>query len=220
MDSTKSCKVKSSIPWIWVLQLTYRPQRNRTMSASNRAANLKSIFLQNAARSIAMDCPSTASYLVSESVQFQLASGPQNEVLPSRQRQSSCTACGNIFIPGLNCSIVRGDRSGVGHKSRNVRRRTIVYQCQACFHHTTFCLPLPKASHRSTEENDRTRSRVLNFQSNHEVSSNTNAVPQKPSSKKRAKARKEKEGLQSMLKKSREDTKTSPQLSLLDLMMV
>lgn len=189
------------------------------MSASNRAANLRSNFLQNAVRSIAMDCPSTASYLVSESVQFQLASGPQNEALPPQQRQSFCTACGSIFIPGLNCSIVRGDRSGVEHKSRNVQRRTVVYQCQACFHHTTFCLPLSKASHSSTEEKDCTRSRILNFQSNHEVSSKTNAVPQKPSSKKRARARKEKEGLQSMLKKSREDTKTSPQLSLLDFMM-
>ncbi|KAF7512193.1 hypothetical protein GJ744_002355 [Endocarpon pusillum] len=188
------------------------------MSASNRAANLKSIFLQNAARSVAMDCPSTASYLVSESVQFQLASGPQNEALPSHQRQSFCTACGSIFIPGLNCSIVRGDRSGVEHKSRKVQRRTVVYRCQACFHHTTFCLPSPKASHSSTEDKDCTRSRILNFQSNQEVSS-TNAVPQKQSSKKRAKARKEKEGLQSMLKKSREDTKTSPQLSLLDFMM-
>ena len=189
------------------------------MSASNRAANLRSVFLQNAAMSIAMDCPSTASYLVSESVRFQLASGPQNEALPSHQRQSFCAACGNIFIPGLNCSIVRGDRSGVENKSRNVQRRTIVYQCQACFHHTTFCLPLPKASHSSTEEKDCTRSSILNLASNHEVSSDTTAVPQKTSSKKRAKARKEKEGLQSMLNKSKEDTKTSSQLNLLDFMM-
>lgn len=189
------------------------------MSASNRAATLKAIFLHGAARSLAVDSPSTASYLVSESVQYQQASGPQNKALPPHQRQSFCTACGNIFIPGMNCSIVRGGHSGVEHKSRNVPRRTIVYQCQACSHHTTLCLPLLKAPHGDTEEKDRIRSQSLNLEKNNRLSSNTTAVPSKTSSKKRAKARKEKEGLQWMLNKSKEDTRTSPQLNLLDFMI-
>ncbi len=206
------------IPVECALQLHTR-ECNQRMSASNRAAVLRSTFLQDAARSLALDSPSTASYLVSESVRFKLASGPQNEALPPHQRQSFCTACGNIFVPGLNCSIVRGDRSGVEHKSRNVQRRTIMYQCEACFHHTTFCLPLPKAPHGGTQKKDHTRDKTLNLETNHGLSSNTIAMPTKISSKKRAKARKEKEGLQSMLSKSKEHTRTSPQLNLLDFMM-
>ncbi len=202
----------------WAVQLQTR-ERNQTMSSSNRAAALKPIFLQDAARSLAVDSSSTASYLVSESIQFHLASGPKNEALLSHQRQNFCTACGNVFIPGLNCSIVRGDLSGVKHGSRNVQRRTIVYQCQACFHHTTLCLPLPKAPHGGTEKKDPTRNKTSNLETNHGLPSNTPAVPTKTSSKKRAKARKEREGLQLMLNKSKEHTRTSPQLNLLDFMM-
>lgn len=192
---------------------------NQTMSASNRAAISKTAFLQDAANSIAMDSPSTASYLASESIQLELANGPQNKALPDHQRQTSCTACGNVFIPGWNCSIVRGDRGAAPYQSKNFQRCTIVYHCQACYHRSTFCLPSPKRVNANTREKDARRSTILDLDTKHQSSPNSIAAPTKTSSKKRAKSRKEKAGLQSLLGKSKEEARTSPQLNLMDLMM-
>jgi RNase P subunit RPR2 len=204
-----------------VCKLTFQLQAtHQKMSASNRAAMLRTTFLQDAAKSIAIASPSTASYLVSESFQQELASGPQNKALPDHQRQSFCTACGNVFIPGRNCSEVRGERTAAGQsKKGNVQRRTIVYNCQACYQRTTLSLPpSPQTANSKGQEKGAPHSPILGLDTKHQSLSNPAAPPTKTSSKKRAKARKEKAGLQSMLAKSRE-ARSSPQLNLMDLMM-
>ena len=199
--------------------LTFRPRSYRMMSASTRAYNLKLAFLQDAAKSTAFISPSTSSYLGSEYVQMELAIGPQNKAFPDHQRQTFCTACGNVFTPGWNCTIARGDRGVAPDKVKKVQRRTIVYSCQACYHRTPFCLHPSKRPDKNMREKYLPRSKQLDLDVTGHMSSDSTTLPPKTSSKRRAKARKERAGLQALLKKSENERRTSPQLSLMDLMM-
>jgi RNase P subunit RPR2 len=183
---------------------------------------LRSTFLQDAAKSMAMDSPSTSSYLASESVQLELAKRPQNEALPDHQRQSFCTACGNVFIPGWNCSVTGAERSTASNQpeEKSFQRGTIVYHCQACHRRTSFRLsPSPKTTNSTGQGKDARRSPIVGIEIKRQGFANSTSALTKTSSKKRAKARKEKASLQSMLDKSKKDTRISPQLNLMDLMM-
>ena len=193
------------------------------MSDSTRVADLRTKFLQDAAKLMATTSPSTASYFASESIQLQLANGQQNAPFEDQQRQTFCTACGNVFIPGWNCSIVRGDKTkGSGFDARNVvRRSAVVDNCHACHHRTTLSLPSPERPGKIGGKKHDLPSTTLPVEGGRRGSCAATAVTTKSSSKKRAKARKDNAGLHSLLKNSREahDATTSPQLSLMDLMM-
>lgn len=189
------------------------------MSASIQAASIKTAFLQNAATSVATISPSTAAYLGCELVQLQQAHGCQNKALTDHQRQTVCTACGNMFIPGWNCSIARGGKDPAQDGFKKVRRRTVVYHCQACYHHTSLCFPSPKRRDNKRQQKDIPRSTISDLALPQQTSLNPAIAPTKTSSKKRAQARKDKLGLQSLLKKSREENEASPQFTLMDFMM-
>ena len=180
------------------------------MSVSSREMYLRIDFLQNAAKLLASKTPSTASYLASESIQLELAHRQQDKPFEDHQRQTFCTACGNIFVPGWNCSIVRGDKkkSPASHKQKTIRRGTVIYKCQRCHHDTALSI-------HPTEK-------LRNVDHENQISgSTTTTVTKKTSSKKRAKARKDQAGLQALLERSKEEKNkdTSPKLSLMDLMM-
>jgi hypothetical protein len=189
------------------------------MNASARAANLKTTFLEDAAKSIATTSPSTASYLASESVQLKLDGGPQHEGSTDHQRQTFCAACGSVFIPGWNCFMARGDKVSTLNTPTNARRRTISYRCLTCHSRTDFILPSPKRVDSKKQVQNVVRSAALCVDEKHPKSSDPTIAPIKTSSKKKAKARREKAGLRSLLKKSKEESRAPPQLSLMDLMM-
>lgn len=193
------------------------------MDDSSRAAELRTTLLQNAAKLMAMISPSTSSYLASESIQFQLANGQQSAPFEDQQRQTFCTACGNVFIPGWNCSIGRGDKTkSSGLDARKiVRRSAVAHSCHACHHRTTVSMASPKRLEKTTHKKHDPSSTSLPVEGAHQRSCDIKVAPTKSSSKKRAKARKEKAGLHSLLKSSKEshDATTSPQLSLMDFMM-
>lgn len=184
------------------------------MSALTRAASLRTAFLQDAAKSMATTSPSTASYLASESIQYGLLNESQTKALTDKERQTFCTACGNVFIPGLNCSISRGDKVSASNKLKTPQRRSIVYYCQRCHHYTPFRLLSPERP----AFNKRKKGIATNAVSKQEVLTGPPSEQLKKSSKQRAKARKDRAGLQSLLKKSKEEKTSSPQLSLMDLM--
>jgi RNase P subunit RPR2 len=192
------------------------------MSAPCRAAVLRNAFLQDAAKAIVMASPSTSSYLVSESVQLELAKRSHNEALPNHQRQSFCTACGNVFIPGSNCTVTGAERSTAPDPSKKepVQRHIIVYRCHACHQRTSIHIsPSPRTANSTRQEKDARCKPVPSLDTNCQTLPNLTASIPKTSSKKRAKAREEKAGLQSMLDKSKKETRASPQLNLMDLMM-
>jgi RNase P subunit RPR2 len=192
-----------------------------TMSVAQRATDLRNTFLHDAAKTLAITSPSTASYLASELIQPQLDQEQQDKALTDCQRRTFCIACGNVFIPGLNCSIERGDQSKSSlEKSKGIERRTIVYHCLACHHFTSFHLPSSKGLDKNTKDNGMPRSAALDPGAKNETPPESKAAQVKTGSKKRARARKDKASLQSLLKKSKEETtNTSPQLDLMDLMM-
>lgn len=189
------------------------------MTTLTRAVDLKIAFLQDAAKSMAQASPSTASYLASESIALELAKGSENKATDDH-RQTFCTACGNLFIPGWSCSVLRGGRDSVRDRSENGKRHQIVYLCQACHYRTTFGLPQSKKTLRlATQKTSGLPNTPLHLGTKRQTTSDPAIVPMRPSSKKRARARKEKAGLRSLLQKSKEEGKPSPSLSLMDLMM-
>lgn len=191
-----------------------------TMSASSQKVDLNILYLHEAAKLVAITSPSTASYLASESIQRGLANGSHHTAFTAHQRQTFCTACGNVFIPGWNCAIIRGDTGSAPAARKGVRRRAIVYQCRACYHHTTFHLPPPPARPDGKSHDKKSaRSDTIDLGVEHQSSSDPPIAPPKTSSKKKAKARRDKASLQSLLKKSKEDTSTPSQLSLMDFLM-
>jgi RNAse P Rpr2/Rpp21/SNM1 subunit domain len=190
------------------------------MSASNRAADFRTIFLQDAAKLMATISPSTASYLASESIQLDLAQAQPKKPFEDHQRQTFCTACGNVFIPGWSCSIARGDkrRSSAPITQKTVQRATIVYNCHACHYQTTLSTSSVNRPEKKVHEEHVSRSTNVAVEGGRQISCEPTTVTTKTSSKKRAKARKDKAGLHSLLK-SNKDRTASPQLSLMDLMM-
>lgn len=195
-----------------------RCQSCHTMSTSPQNIRLQTSFLQNAARLLAISSPSTASYLGSESVQLELANEPPKTAFPFHQRQHFCTACGSVFIPGQNCSIVRGDRIPLNNGSKAFRRRTVAYICQGCHQSTEFTISSPARLYSQNHQKNVSGSEE-SAHSTQQTASNQASANAKTSSKQRAKARKEKTGLQSLLKKSEQETRMSPQLSLMDFLI-
>lgn len=192
---------------------------SKTMGSSVQANILRTSFLQNAANSVAMTSPSTASYLASESIQQQLAHGPPDMAFANQQRQMFCTACGNVFIPAWNSSITRGIKASPVSALKDVRRRSVIYQCRVCYRRTTFDLHPPKRLDTESQDDRYTGRSTMDLGTKHE-SNRAPPVPRpKPSSKKRAKARRDKERLQSTVKQRAEDRSEPLELSLMDLMM-
>ena len=194
------------------------------MIASARAADLRTAFLRDAAKLMATTSPSTASYLASESIQVELAHGQPSKPFEDHQRQTFCTACGNVFIPGWNCSTVRGEkRKGPApNTGKHVGRATMVYHCQACHYHTTFCIPsLTRPDNIIHKKHISGKTSIAVEGAHHKLSREPTAVATKTSSKKRAKVRKDRAGLRSLLNSNKEEKdRTNPaQLSLMDLMM-
>lgn len=173
------------------------------MTISKRAITLKDDFLQDAAKLLALDSPSTASYLASESVALKLSTEPCTQALTDRHRQQFCTACGNVFIPGLTCSLATSEPwlgSGMD-ESRRMQRRTLIYHCHRCQRHTTFRSPAPKNIKMNTKTTNPSRSTTSESDIRQQIPGDPVTMQLKSSSKKRAKARKEKAGLRSKLKK-------------------
>jgi RNase P subunit RPR2 len=177
------------------------------MNACGRAADLKIAFLQTAAQSLAVTSPSTASYLASESLQLRRTSRASKKQLTDKERQTYCTACGNVFVPGLNCSIVRGDKNGSLEGSNQAAHRTVVYYCQACHNSTSFTLPPSpprptrfRDKHLSTKDQSAINPPSTDAKS--EIRAVSKAQPTKPSSKQRAKARQRRSQLQSLIQHS------------------
>jgi RNase P subunit RPR2 len=187
------------------------------MSTSTRATNLRTVYLQDAAQSLASTSPSTASYLASESIQFEPANGTKTEAAVDHRRQTFCTACGNVFLPGWNCSITRGDKRPAEDSLKTPQRRTLGYHCQACHHDTKFYVPSLERVDEILRKEDMPCSKASELGLQNKRPPGSTATPAKTGSKKRAKTRKENASLQLLLKKSKEALRAAPQLDFIDL---
>lgn len=90
-------------------------------------------FLYHASHLLFATCPQLSRFYMS---QFQQSLRQQETKASKAIARQMCSRCGQIFVPGLNASVVlkttKRHRHGI-HKS-NRHRNQLVYQCHACQH--------------------------------------------------------------------------------------
>jgi hypothetical protein len=136
-----------------------------------------------------------------------------------RNGKGVCTACGSVLLPQWtvrNKTIAKKARpSRRALKEERVMRRMVRSQrCSFCDRVTKDAIAIGSSLRKEKKKQPAEAAQPSeNMMSADTVVEGTN----KSSSKKRAKARKDREGLQALLKKSVQ-TKTLPSLNLMDLM--
>ena len=167
--------------------------------------DIRTAFLQDAARYMAVLDPATSSYLSSERIQLQRQTQKSLDPVSSKQEcERRCSACGTIFIPGQNCLIKRGTsrHKGAWDHSMNTGRPPLKYECHTCHQITSLVVPLPqrKQNHRESSKKSGDANDTADLNTSSAV--NLPSRQAKLSSKKRAKARQKKLSLQSSLIKN------------------
>ena len=172
-------------------------------------------FLQESARMLFLSSPSTSRYLSSQKNDLVLSGTARKQV----RVKDACTACGSLLVPAWtsDAKAVTGKfkRGTDGtSKPKEHRNRIVCSRCSTCNRITKDVVKVqlpprkslskPVAFHTKQEEADPHEEIVAE-------------QPSKVTSKRRAKARKDREGLQALLSKSTQ-SKPSRSLSLLDLM--
>ncbi|EXJ55355.1 hypothetical protein A1O7_08282 [Cladophialophora yegresii CBS 114405] len=183
----------------------------------SEAQNLRVKFLQQSAFNLFLSTPATSRQLMRES---QALGHEASSQLPNRG-QLVCAACGTILLPQWTMkSKIRAKRTRRGRKGLNhekvTRQKVRSHCCSLCDNVTKNVIAIassPRKDKKQPAAAAPAQSSLENIMRAEPVlESNT-----KSTSKKRAKARKDREGLQALLHKSAQ-TKTPPSLNLLDLM--
>lgn len=172
-------------------------------------------FLQDSARMLFLSSASTSRLLSFQSLELAHMRNSSEQ----KNGVNACTACGGLLIPGWTTKIkivtskVQRKRAALPNEG-DIRTKLVSRQCSFC----------KRVTRETTDQQWKPRGRQ----------NKSSAAPPPPaeetvheeigaekaskvSSKKRAKARKEREGLQALLNKSAQ-SKGSPGLSLLDMM--
>ncbi|KAK5059889.1 hypothetical protein LTR84_009772 [Exophiala bonariae] len=183
-----------------------------TASQMASAQALRARFLQNSSDALFLSSTSTSRYL--------RAQGAQSEHFKDT-RKISCSACGSHLLPGwtTTISLARGKpKSAPKLKGREAKpQQKIRYlKCEVCHRVNKDTVTYPLKTKTKTMF-----SNVVGPTVQQAAQPGLEPVPEKPtktlSSKQRAKARKDREGLQSLLNRSSQN-KTTQGLSLMDLM--
>ena len=179
----------------------------------NTALELRRRFLRESALSLFLLTPSTSRQLIRES---QLL-GPADSASPLGKTIPTCAACGSIIVPQWTVNsklLTKNPKNAKVAKGRLIQRQKIrSQQCSIC-HRITKEIILIESSHTR----DATPA-AAPLQQQSEESTRAPAMLDKAarsSGKKRAKVRKDREGLQALLNKSVQ-MKSPPSLSLMDL---
>ena len=174
-------------------------------------------FLQDSARVVFLAAPSTSRQLLRESKELRNTTSPPVPDRPS----DVCAACGNILLPGRGMlSSILTSRTKPGKKNQGgkpeMRRKVLFKRCSVCLRATktarTVEAPSAKELQHCTKSTD-SCVKLATFATTESCSRS----PAKSSSKKRAKARKDRDGLQALLRNTMQ-SKAAPTLTLSDLM--
>lgn len=167
-----------------------------------------------------LSSPSTSRHLQSQSTEL-AHSLPSLKTLP-RSREA-CTACGNLFAPGWTTETTITPRVGRRRQRTTpqkalVRSKLVSNLCLVC-HRTTREVGVFKVDIGKRQSKSSKTPAIASAASTEKTSLDKSVVeqPAKTSSKRRAKARKDREGLQALLSKSAQN-KPAPSLSFMDLM--
>ncbi len=190
------------------------------MSKAN-SNDLQAAFLENASKYLAISGPSTSAHLGSERIALML----DDEATSTKAlRDQWCTACGSVSIVGWTTTFKLGkqDRKKPKVKCQRPSKQgskkhdQVISICGTCHRETVATLPAKRKIAHSAPSKSQTPVKT-------DLSIETSATVPKPAdrtsstSKQRAKARKERIGLQALLKKSKQNT-TSSTMNLMDLM--
>ncbi|KAI1614890.1 hypothetical protein EDD37DRAFT_630495 [Exophiala viscosa] len=172
-------------------------------------------FLQESARMLFLSSPSTSRYL----------SAQRNEVVLSgtaRKRvriKGACTACGSLLVPAWTSDTkavtgkVKRGTDGTS-KPDELRNRVVSSRCSTCNRITKDVVKVQLTSRKSLTKPFALQAKQEEAVPHEELVAEQ---PSKVTSKRRAKARKDREGLQALLSKSAQN-KPSRGLNLMDLM--
>lgn len=208
------------------------------MAQATAAVNLP--FLQNSARLLSNQSPSTSAHLMNAFHQSLLR---QSNSLTVAQRKDACPACGTLRVPGMTCETFTRPKHRQNsmkrarqRKQKQVNSNTIsttevVFKCMKCHRETIQRLPKPqrlrlpanKTSQATFPTNAPSASQAISVPQADPVVTETSKAKSdsdNAGSKKRAKARKQ-QGLLASLSASKhrpqgQQPQTSPALDLLD----
>ena len=178
-------------------------------------------FLSEASQLLFASSSSTSAYLSSQRVTLERAQQPRSNF------KGACAGCGTLALPGLTVSDVkkhspenakRGKPRAASHPAptRSLRRQ----KCNVCGRITTSHVDKSKKAARSSTRQDTEIDRTkIPLEAKQAPASQQHQEPKSMSvnSKKRAKARKDREGLQALLNKNKQPS-TKADLNLMDFM--
>ena len=181
------------------------------------------LYLTRVSELLATSSPTTSAYLGSQQNEVQLRDGKS---LLDGVHHQMCLTCGTLMVPGLTCISSRGKpipkkgRPKTGHLGPPIHA-ALVQTCRVC-HRKTVAPVVPadiKASYHDKKTYPSMSQRAaLPSAANHNAASVAEPSSARTSGKQRAKARKDKSGLQALLNKNKASTNSTPPLDLMDFM--
>ena len=175
---------------------------------------LQAAFLENSSRYLAVSSPTTSAHLMTE----RLALNSNGERASTKAlRGNVCNACGTLIILGWNAMMGQRQQTTSTATQKQIRksRRKLIQVCRVCLRETVNALAVIPNPVKATQP--RSSASMTSNQAT-EAPRGASKGAEKASSKQRAKARKEKSGLQALLNKSKQDSATSSTLDLMDFM--
>lgn len=173
------------------------------------------MFLQDSARMLFLSSPSTSRHLSAQRIELVQSETPQRQL----RVRDVCTACGTLLVSAWTTETksvttrIRLPQNG-NAKPKKVRHRTTTSRCSACNRVTKDVVEVPPIPRQR-----QTKPVVVDEMKEEAIPHEEPVTEQssKVTSKKRAKARKDRQGLQALLSKSSQN-KPSRSLNLTDLM--
>lgn len=104
-------------------------------------------YLYEASHAVFATCPSLSRFYMSE---FQQCLEQQGTAATKLIARSACPKCGQIYAPGLNCTV---DLEPLCKKRRRSKKNRLVYECGAC-HHKYYLQGSQPAYVKSTKMDD------------------------------------------------------------------
>ena len=172
-------------------------------------------FLQTSARTLFLSSPSTSRHLLTQSTELAHSQNAHFRTNP----EDACAACGSLLLPGWSTSISLAPersktRRGACSVEKHIHTKRLVRKCSTCDRITKGKVAYrPKHSKIKATTAAASQTAVEGIAVTKPASEKSNRT----SSKKRAKARKDRQGLQALLDRSLQN-KSSPRLDLMDLM--
>jgi hypothetical protein len=184
--------------------------------AKFKGDGLQAAFLESSSRYMAISSPSTSAHLMTERIALRTDS---EHAAAKDLRDNVCNACGTLMVLGWNATMGHGQKPCSNTTQRPIRKRQrrLIQVCRVCHRQTVTALGVKVNAVKGGQP---TSSPSTTSKHPVEAPATLNKAAEKTSGKQRAKARKEKSGLQALLNKSKQTSASSStfKLDLMDFM--